>query len=258
MEAIPVPPHRACLPRQPWKHSAPMNILVVLAFACATVPALLWLWNLLIYREPEQITPCMLEGHCQMPETISVLIPARNEERVLGESLGSLLRSRGLKLEILVLDDGSTDRTADIVRAFAAQDPRVRLLSGVPLPPDWNGKQHACHVLAQQASSDVLCFLDADVRLAPEALVSMTAFLQRTGADLVSGFPRQVTRTPLEYLLLPLIHFVLLSYLPLAAMRAFRAPGFAVGCGQFLMARRAAYRACGGHTAIRATMHDGI
>jgi hypothetical protein len=74
----------------------------------------------------------------------------------------------------------------------------------------------------------------------------------------VSGFPRQETETPLEWLLLPLIHFVMLSYLPLAAMRALSASGFAVGCGQFLMVRREAYRKSGGHAAIRATMHDGL
>jgi hypothetical protein len=96
------------------------------------------------------------------------------------------------------------------------------------------------------------------VRLAPECLVSMLTFLEQTGSDLVSGFPRQETKTPLENLLLPLIHFVLLSYLPLAAMRAFPSPGFGVGCGQFLMVRREAYQRAGGHAAIRATMHDGL
>ena len=197
-------------------------------------------------------------GHCVLPEPVSVLIPARNEERVIGASLTSLLASRGVEMEIVVLDDGSTDRTTEIVRGFAARDSRVRLRSSAPLPGGWNGKQHACHALAAAARSNVLCFLDADVRLAPEALACMSAFLARTGSDLVSGFPRQETETPLECLLLPLIHFVLLSYLPLAAMRALPAPGFAVGCGQFLMVRRDAYRKSGGHSEIRTTMHDGL
>ena len=100
-------------------------------------------------------------------------------------------------------------------------------------------------------ASNILCFLDADVRLAPDALVRMSAFLMHSGSDLVSGFPRQETETPLEWLLLPLIHFVLLSYLPLAGMRALSAPGFAAGCGQFLMVRRDAYRKTGGHAQIR-------
>jgi hypothetical protein len=233
------------------------TLLVGLAFGCATVPAVLWVWNMLLYREPG-CGSCSETGHCVLPDAVSVLIPARNEERVIAASITSLLASRGVQIEIIVLDDASTDRTAAIVRDFAARDSRVRLESSPPLPGGWNGKQHACHALASMANSDVLCFLDADVRLAPEALAFMAAFLVRSGSDLVSGFPRQETETSLEWLLLPLIHFVLLSYLPLAGMRRSPAPGFAVGCGQFLMMRREAYRTTGGHAQIRTTMHDGL
>ena len=231
--------------------------LVGLAFCCAIVPAALWVWNMLLYREPEAGS-CAEMGHCVLPDPVSVLIPARNEERVIAASLGSLLASRGVQIEIIVLDDSSTDRTAEIVLSFAARDSRVRLESSPPLPRGWNSKPHACHALAGMAHSNILCFLDADVRLAPDALARMSAFLGRSGSDLVSGFPRQETETPLEWLLLPLIHFVLLSYLPLAGMRALSAPGFAAGCGQFLMVRREAYRKTGGHAQIRATMHDGL
>jgi hypothetical protein len=212
---------------------------------------------MLLYREPG-FGGCGETGRCELPQAVSVLIPARNEERAIAASISSLLASRGIEIEILVLDDASTDRTAEIVLGLAAQDPRVRLESSPPLPGGWNGKQHACDALARLARSNVLCFLDADVRVAPEALARMSAFLVRSGSDLVSGFPRQETETPLEWLLLPLIHFVLLSYLPLAGMRALRAPSFAVGCGQFLMVRRDAYRSTGGHSQIRTTMHDGL
>jgi Glycosyl transferase family 2 len=233
------------------------TLLIGLAFGCATVPALLWVWNMVLYREPTAGS-CTEMGHCVLPDAVSVLIPARNEERAIAASLDSLLASRGVAIEIIVLDDASTDRTAEIVHDFAARDSRVRLVSAPPLPGGWNGKQHACYALAGIASSSIFCFLDADVRLAPEALASMSVFLARTGSDLVSGFPRQETETPLEWLLLPLIHFVLLSYLPLAGMRALAAPAFAVGCGQFLMVRREAYRKTGGHSQIRTTMHDGL
>jgi glycosyltransferase involved in cell wall biosynthesis len=234
-----------------------MSTILLLAFCCAIVPAMVWVWNVLIYREPG-VASCGDTGTCLLSEGVSVLIPARNEERVIAASIESLLASRGIEIEIIVLDDGSTDRTAEIVRTIATRDARVRLRSSAPLPRGWNGKQHACYALAQAARSSVLCFLDADVRLAPHALAEMSGFLSRTGSDLVSGFPRQEMETPLEWLLLPLIHFVLLSYLPLAAMRASPTPGFAVGCGQFLMVRREAYSKTGGHAEIRTTMHDGL
>jgi hypothetical protein len=127
------------------------------------------------------------------------------------------------------------------------------------LPPGWNGKQHACWLLAVHARAlPILCFVDADVRLTPDCIARMALFLDESNSALVSGFPRQLTRTWLEWLLLPLIHFVLLGFLPIARMRAGTDPAYAAGCGQFLMARRKQYLACRGHGAIRQTMHDGL
>jgi hypothetical protein len=94
--------------------------------------------------------------------------------------------------------------------------------------------------------------------LAPEALARMAAFLVRERVALVSGFPRQITKTWMEWLLLPLIHFVLLGFLPLTRMRKELDPSLAAGCGQFMMVDRDAYFAAGGHAAIRQTMHDGL
>src|ERR1700761_3221691 len=164
-----------------------MSIIVGAAFCCATVPAILWLWNMLLYREPA--VGGGGQSGCVLPGAVSVLIPARNEERAIGSLVESLLASRGVEIEIIVLDDGSTDRTADAVRSFAARDARVQLRSSPPLPHDWNGKQHACHTLAGLAKYEILCFLDADLRLEPDALAYMSAFLLRSQSDLVSGFP---------------------------------------------------------------------
>ena len=100
------------------------------------------------------------------------------------------------------------------------------------------GKQYACSRLARHARYDILCYLDADVRVARRRCGRMHAFMERSKSDLVSGFPLQETETALEWLLLPLIHFVLLGFLPLAGMRMFQAAGFAAGCGQFMMVRR--------------------
>jgi glycosyltransferase involved in cell wall biosynthesis len=225
---------------------------VELAAICSMLPAALFLWNTVLYREPPRRAD-------EAVGAVSVLIPARNEEGSIAAAVNSVLDSRGVEFEVVVLDDSSTDRTAAIVAAIAAADHRVRLETAPPLPAGWNGKQHACFVLASLARHDNFCFLDADVRLQPEALARMAAFQSTSKSDLVSGFPYQETETFLEWLLLPLIHFVLLAYLPIAGMRLFpRVPGFAAGCGQFLMVRREAYRRSGGHANIRTTMHDGL
>ena len=231
-----------------------MHLLCLSSLGLSLLTAILTLLNLREYRQPPLLRPAA----DPVPGLLSVIIPARNEQAGIAECLACVLASTGCTLEVLVLDDSSTDATAQVVAAVADRDSRVRLLHGTSLPAGWNGKQHACWLAAQQARGDRLLFLDADVRLQPEAAGRMSAFLMATGAALVSGFPRQVTVTPMERLLIPYIHFVLLGLLPMGAMRRSNAPGFAAGCGQFLLVDRASYFRCGGHAAIRATMHDGL
>jgi len=218
---------------------------------CAALPALLFLRNLGLYREP----PGAPAG---ARPAVSVLVPARDEERGIAAAVLAALGSEGVEVEVLVLDDGSTDGTAAAVAALAARDRRVRLLAGEPLPPGWIGKVWACAQLARAARSPLLAFVDADVRLAPGGLARAAAFLDASGADLASGFPRQETVTSWERLLLPLMHFVLLGFLPIARMRASRHPAYGAGCGQLLVVRRAAYEAAGGHAAVRGEIHDGL
>ncbi len=125
-------------------------------FILAAIPALLFLWNLALYTQPP--TP---SGR----EAVSVLIPARNEEHSIAASVRAALASRNVDLELIVLDDHSEDRTAEIVRAIASHDKRVRLFAAPPLLPGWCGKQFACSVLADLATKPILCFIDADVEL---------------------------------------------------------------------------------------------
>ena len=187
---------------------------------------------------------------------VSVLIPARNEESNIAEATAAILASKNVELELIVLDDNSTDRTPDILRDMA--DPRMRVVNGIPLPAGWSGKQHACATLATHARYDLMVFVDADVRLAPDALNRMAGFMERRALGLASGFPRQVTRSWAEVLLLPLIHFLLMGYLPMAQMARSEAPGLGAGCGQLFIAEKRAYTLAGGHGAIRASLHDGI
>ena len=231
---------------------SPLGALCLAALCLAALPALFVARNLVAFREPAA------PAAGAAPGPVSVLIPARDEAASIGAALEAALGTRGVEFEIVVLDDDSSDATADIVRAFARRDARVRLEHGEPLPRGWCGKQHACARLATLARHPVLLFVDADVRLGPEAVARAAAALERGGAALVSGFPRQIVVTPLERLLIPLVHFLLLAYLPIDAMRRTRMPGFGAGCGQFMMVRRDAYERLGGHAAIRASLHDGL
>lgn len=230
-----------------------LEILVWTVLVLAAVPCALFLINLLIYRRVPASRAATPPG-----PALSVLIPARNEEGNIRTTLEAVLANRDAEFEVVVLDDSSTDRTAAIVAEFAGRDARVRLEAAPALPAGWCGKPHTCWQLARRARHPLLVFLDADVRLAPDALARMRAFMVRRGVALASGVPRQETGTFLERLLIPLIHFVLLGFLPMPAMRWFRWSAFGAGCGQLFIARADAYRACGGHEQIRATLHDGV
>ena len=228
-----------------------MTIPTTLAYATlalALIPLLMTLANLRLFR-----TPTAAPGR----PAISVLIPARNEEANIAAACAAILASQDVNLELIVLDDASTDATPQILAAIP--DPRLRVAPAPALPPGWSGKQHACHALSTLASHDLMVFVDADVRLAPDALSRMAGFMARhPDASLASGFPHQIVRTWSEILLLPLIHFLLLGFLPMALMRTRTDPAFGAGCGQLFICRRPAYQAAGGHAAIRASLHDGL
>jgi glycosyltransferase involved in cell wall biosynthesis len=233
-----------------------MSICLALAIACfifALIPAIVFAGNL-----PDFTPPRRAKNADVPPPPVSVLIPARNEARSIALAIQSVLAARGIDFELIVLDDHSSDDTAAIVSSIAQRDSRVRLISAPPLPPGWCGKQHACQVLADHASYDTLMWMDADVQLSPDAVANMAAELSQTPASLISGFPFERTETWLEAMLIPLIHFILLAFLPLRQMRRSVSPSLGAGCGQLFMARRADYFAGGGHAAIRSSLHDGI
>ena len=230
----------------------PVNdVVAIVCLVCALVPAWFTIVNLAGFRR----APVAPAGE---PPGVSVLIPARDEARSIGRTVAAALASEGVRLEVVVLDDESRDTTAAIVSEIAATDPRVRIIRGRPLPQGWCGKQHACSLLADEARHEHLVFIDADVTVSPDCLARSIAFLKQSKAALVSGFPRQVTETFFEWLLLPLIHFVLLGYLPLGRSRRSLSPGLGAGCGQLFITHRDDYRRVGGHAAIRSSLHDGI
>lgn len=228
-----------------------IGILACAALAFAALPALLTLANLRAFAPPP-------EAPAGARPAVSVLVPARNEEAAIGRLCRDVLASEGVDLELVILDDASADRTAELVSRIAAEDPRVRLVAGQPLPAGWCGKQHACWQLARAARHDTWVFLDVDVAPAPDAIARAVAFLDTSVVALGSGFPRQETTCLLDWLLLPLIHFILLGFLPLARSRSDGSPGLAAGCGQLFVTRRGDYVRAGGHAAIRSSLHDGV
>ena len=245
-----------------------------IALALALLPIIFGVINL--WRMPR------LRGVPAPGTRVSILIPARNEAGNIGPCLEAALASTGCDIEVIVMDDGSTDATAAIVQSHAARDPRLRLVQAPSLPPGWTGKVHACARLAEAASGTHLLFIDADVRLAPHAAAAMAAHsagqkiapaaerpiapaAERPIAPaaerpiaMISGVPRQVIKGLGEGLTVPFINFLLICYLPFGGRAAKRKASLAAACGQLILVERRAYEAIGGHTAIKGVLHDGI
>jgi hypothetical protein len=189
---------------------------------------------------------------------VAALVPARDEASRVRATVRSLLDQRDLPgLRVVVLDDGSTDGTADAVRAEAAGDPRLRVLTGAPLPEGWLGKPYACHQLAAAVPDvAVLAFVDADVVLRPHALAAAVRGL--AGFDLFSAYPRLEAVGWGERLVQPLLPWSWLTFLPLRAMEVSRRPSLAAAGGQFLLVTRAGYNRVGGHASVRSEVLEDV
>lgn len=189
---------------------------------------------------------------------ISILIPARNEEQTLPYLLEDLLRQRYQLFEVLVFDDESTDRTAEIVRSYASRDSRVKLFSSTGLPEGWYGKQYACHQLAKAAHGEYFLFLDADVRCREDFLERCLTFVEVRKLDLLSIFPKQEMFTVGEATVVPIMQFILLTLLPLPLVEKVSHPLVAAANGQVLLFKASTYKQLNVHERLRSVRADDI
>jgi chlorobactene glucosyltransferase len=192
------------------------------------------------------------------PPRVSVLVPARNEESNLERLILSLLAQDYTNLEIIVLDDHSTDRTPEIIGVLAAKDSRIRVLEGSELPAEWLGKNWACHQLARAATGEVLVFTDADTIWQPDGVRLIVQAMTRTRADALSAWPEHPTTGWFSSVVQPVQQWSLLAFLPifLVPVRAF--PVAVAAIGQLIAFRRAAYDAVGGHEAVRGSVIEDM
>jgi len=189
---------------------------------------------------------------------ISMLIPARDEEVNIANCLESLQTQDYPNFEILVLDDNSSDNTAAIVERFAARDSRIQLLRGEPLPEDWTGKSFACYQLAKQARGSWLLFVDADTTHTPSMLRSALAQALKLNSSLLSGFPRQLAASLPQKIAIPVLYFVIFSWLPLWWLQRSREPKPSLAIGQFLLFPREKYWSIGGHEAVKSRILEDV
>jgi chlorobactene glucosyltransferase len=188
---------------------------------------------------------------------VSIVIPARNEERRIEPAVRSHLAQNYSDFEVIVVDDESTDSTGAILTALAGEDPRLRVVTGREPPPGWLGKPHALWLGAREARGRILLFADADVIYHPDALALSVGFLEASEADLLCLLPRIETVGFWESVLMPyLLNAFFLA--PGFLTNCDRVRGMAAGGGAGNLVRRGAYDRAGGHAAIRESVIDDI
>lgn len=189
------------------------------------------------------------------PPTVSVIVPARNEEACIGDCLQSLVAQFGVAFEIVVVDDHSTDRTREIAQSFSKE--HVRVIEAGPLPEGWTGKNNAVIAGARQSRGGWLLFTDADTVHIPGSLARALAEAREHNADLLSYSPEQIAVTFWEMATLPVVFAELARQYPPSIVSDPSSP-IAAANGQYILVRREAYDAVGGHAAVAGDILEDV
>lgn len=187
---------------------------------------------------------------------VSAIVPARNEEGVIAACVRSLVVEAEIA-EVLVVDDQSTDRTAEIVQGLAAEFPKVRLLEATELPAGWIGKNNAVWMGANDARREWLLFTDADAVHERDSAAKALEIAEQQNAALVSFSPEQIMETWYEKAAIPYIYSRLANRFKFADVNNPQS-SVAAANGQFLLIRRDAYEAVGGHASIAGNILEDV
>jgi chlorobactene glucosyltransferase len=190
--------------------------------------------------------------------SVSILVPARDEEKNIGKCIRSLLVQDYPNYEVIVLDDQSSDDTPVILERIRVDNPRLIILAGTPPPEGFTGKNWASAQLAEHTKGDLLLFTDADTVFQPQALREIVRVMVGENADLLTGYPRQAMESWGERLLVPFFLWAVLCFTPLWLAYRLRVPSLSAAVGQMMLFRREAYQKVGGHAALGSVTVEDI
>ena len=217
-------------------------------FAFSILVAIMGVINLIFIKKPN------LNDHNKDSSLVSVLIPARNEEINIKRCIYSLVDQSYKNLEIIVLDDYSSDQTFEIVNELSKKFQSVSVVKGEKKLNGWTGKNWACYQLSNYAKGDFLLFIDADTKLQKNTIAESISEMNNKDIDLISLFPNRITKTAVDKVISVTIGWFIFSCLPIIFSN--KNPIFSSAFGQFLLFRKSAYFSIGGHKAIKEKILD--
>jgi len=230
-----------------FTHDLIFHIIIFQAVILLIILSNIWITRRIRHHSPPAAFPM-----------VSILIPARNEERSIASCVRSILEQDYPSFEVLVLDDQSSDDTRAILDKMVISQPALRILQGEPPSGNQVGKNWACNQLARQAQGELFFFTDADTQNRSDMLKTIVTVLMGEQADLLTGFPRQEVHTWGERLLVPFFSWAFHCFIPLALAYKLRLPFLSIAVGQMMLFRREAYLAIGGHERISSSVVDDM
>jgi len=180
---------------------------------------------------------------------VSILIPARNEEENIEACIKSAAAQSYNNFEIIILDDNSTDKTNEIAKKYIREN--INLINGEKLHAGWLGKNWACRQLAKNSNGDLLLFIDADVVMHKNTVETVINLFTENKVHMLSVFPKQINNSFGTELIVPLLNWLLLSFLPLRKVLNSSRESFAAAIGQFILIDKQAYEKIGGHDFVK-------
>lgn len=227
-------------------------IFLILIYVLPFYNLLITIYNLFTSGE-------LKEEKCNNPESlVSILIPVRNEEDNIGELINCLEIQSFNNIEIIILDDFSTDNTFSVCRELSGKDQRIQLVRGTELPEGWLGKNWACYQLSEAANGDYLLFIDADVRPGVKAVESALSKLENSNSDLLTVYPFQTMISTGEKICVGALNWIFYSFLPIAKIYNSRSKNIAGAVGQFMFWKKEVYVSSGGHHSVKDKIVEDI
>ena len=195
----------------------------------------------------------------EITEFVSVIVPLRNEAENISGLVSSLLSQNSLtNVEYLFLNDNSEDNSFDLLVSALSHHTNAKVIQGSPMPPGWIGKTWALEQLLELSKGEIIVSIDADVRLAPDAINKSITLMKSRELDFLSPYPRQITSTVGERLIQPLLQWSWMSTLLLGIAEKASFSSMAVANGQFFIVRRKALLLVGGYESVKADVLDDV